>query len=120
MRRMIDSTCEPNPMSKEEIVDTLKTMVFGRQAFERFNAKEREALDKSWNLIDQYENRLKADMVAMLTEIQLEIEETEMGDNVPFGFEPVNKFYEGVSASSKVIQQKIDALKAENEDGNDD
>lgn len=50
-------------------------------------------------------------MVAMLTEIQLEIEELEMGNNVPFGFEPVNKFYEGVSASSKVIQQKIDVLK---------
>jgi hypothetical protein len=53
-------------------------------------------------------------MVAMLTEIQTEVEEIEMGDNVAFGFKPVNKFYEGVSASSKVIQQKIDALKGEN------
>lgn len=58
-----------------------------------------------------YEKCLKADLVAMLTEIQLEIEEIKMGNNVPFGFEPVNKFYEGVSASSKVIQQKIDKLK---------
>lgn len=58
----------------------------------------------------EYNARLRADMVAMLTEIQLEIEEIKMGDNVPFGFEPVNKFYEGVSASSKVIQQKIDKL----------
>ena len=75
MGMTIDNTCEPKPMSKEEIVDTLKTMVFGVQAFERFNAKERETLDKAWNIIDQYENRLKADMVAMLTEIQLECEE---------------------------------------------
>jgi hypothetical protein len=61
-----------------------------------------------------YEDRLKADMVAMLTEIQLEIEEIEIGNNVPFGFEPVSKtsaFYDGVSASSKVVQQKIDSLK---------
>lgn len=61
---------------------------------------------------DQYEARLKADMVAMLTEIQLEIEEIEI--DCPLGFEPVSKssaFYEGVSASSKVIQQKIDKLR---------
>jgi hypothetical protein len=55
---------------------------------------------------DQYEARLKA----ILVELQLEIEEIEMGNNVPFGFEPVNKFYEGVSASSKIIQQKIREL----------
>ena len=63
---------------------------------------------------DQYETRLKADLKAMLTELQLEIEEIEI--DVPFGFEPVSKtsaFYEGVSASSKVIQQKINALKAD-------
>ena len=65
---------------------------------------------------ESYEKRLKADLVAMLTEIQLEIEEIEI--DVPFGFEPVSKtsaFYEGVSASSKLIQQKINALKAESE-----
>lgn len=61
-----------------------------------------------------YENRLKADIVAILTEIQLEIEEIEIDNNVPFGFEPISKtsaFYDGVSASSKIIQQKINALK---------
>lgn len=57
-----------------------------------------------------YENRLKADLKAILVELQLEIEEIEMGNNVPLGFEPVNKFYEGVSASSKIIQQKIREL----------
>lgn len=75
------------------------------------NIEQFEAIPKA-----DYEARLKADMLAMLTDIQLEIEEIEMNNNVPFGFEPVNKFYEGVSASSKVIQQKIDALK-ESENG---
>ena len=53
---------------------------------------------------DQYENRLKADMVAMLTEIQLEIEEAsnEEGDWI---------FAEGEKFCSKLIQQKIDKLK---------
>lgn len=54
----------------------------------------------------------KEEVIATLEEIQLEIEEIEI--DVPFGFEPVSKtaaFYEGVSASSKVIQQKIDKLK---------
>ncbi len=59
-----------------------------------------------------YENRLKADLVAMLTELQLEIEEIKI--DLPFGFEPISKtaaFYEGVSASSGLIQQKINSLK---------
>ena len=118
MRRMIDSTCEPKPMSKEEIVDTLKTMVFGRQAFERFNAKERETLDKAWNIIDQYEARLKADMVAMLTDIQLEIEEKEQYYQDKF-LESKNVVHDvamggrmfGCGECKEVIQQKIDALK---------
>lgn len=45
MGMTIDNNFEPKPMNKEEIVDTLKSMVFGAQAFKRFNAKEREALD---------------------------------------------------------------------------
>lgn len=52
------------------------------------------------------------DVVAMLTELQLEIEEIEI--DCPNGFEPVSKtsaFYDGVSASSRVIQEKINALK---------
>jgi len=75
MEMTIDDSRESTPMSREEIVETLKTMVFGVQAFERFNAKERETLDKAWNIIDQYENRLKADMVAMLTDFLMDIEE---------------------------------------------
>lgn len=110
MGMAIDNTCEPKPMSKEEIVDTLKTMVFGVQAFERFNAKEREALDKAWNIIDQYEARLNADMVAMLTEIQLKLEELKSYDID----EVISK------KACDIIQQKIDALKAESEGEDED
>lgn len=55
-----------------------------------------------------YEARLKADMVAMLTDIQLEIEEkaSAEGDWI---------FAEGERVGSKLIQQKIDALKTESE-----
>ena len=96
------------PMSNEEIVDTLKTMVFGVQAFERFSAKEREALDKAWNMIDQYEARLKADLVAMLTDIQLEIEEMDSG----CGWEGYIK----KDVINDYLQQKINSIK-ENTDG---
>ena len=58
---------------------------------------------------DQYEARLKADMVAMLTEIQLEIEELK---NEPACCQ---HFVRGVRRSSEVIQQKIDKLKENNE-----
>lgn len=57
---------------------------------------------------DQYEARLKADMLAMLTEIQLEIE--EIWDNDP-------SYIEGVHDSEMVIQQKIDKLKENNTRG---
>ena len=64
--------------------------------------------------IDDYENRLKTDMVAMLTEIQLEIEEeswsleayVEDSDTREVDLDDVNR----------IIQQKIDKLK-ENTDG---
>ena len=61
---------------------------------------------------DQYKARLKADMVAMLTEIQLEVEELKN--------EPAccHHYKRGVNWSSDIIQQKINALK-ENTDGND-
>ena len=48
---------------------------------------------------DQYENRLKADMVAMLKELQEEIEELDTPNN--------NGAY---MDCSEIIQQKIDAL----------
>ena len=57
----------------------------------------------------EYENRLKADMVAMLAEIQLEIEECIDGQ------EGSPQFEQGVTIARvqvvEIIQQKIDKLK---------
>ena len=49
---------------------------------------------------DQYEARLKADMVAMLTEIQLEIDELDTPNNS-----------DAYMTCSEIIQQKINALR---------
>ena len=58
-----------------------------------------------------YKNRLKADMVAMLTDIQLEMEGLRFG-------QPPRKYV--VDECLDVIQQKIDALREVVEDGNND
>ena len=65
--------------------------------------REVEAIPK-----DQYENRLKSDMVAMLTELQQEIDEkaTELCDDGWW------------LTYNNLIQQKIDKLKG-NENGNE-
>lgn len=105
MEITIDNSCEPKLMSKEEIVDTLKTMVFGTQAFERFNTKERETLDKAWNLIDQYEARLKADMVTILNKIRAEITE-----NIEFN---IKMNYMGIVSGLALANDVIDKYNAE-------
>jgi hypothetical protein len=71
--------------------------------------REVEAIPK-----DQYENRLKADMVAMLTEIQLEIE--ELNNPLDYDFEGYNQC---AVDCEKLIQQKIDALREVVDDGSD-
>ena len=53
-----------------------------------------------------YENRLKVDMVAILTEVQLEIEELDTSGD---------EWSDSLDACSDIIQQKIDALKSESE-----
>ena len=63
------------------------------------DSKVNEALDK---LRADYENRLKADMVAMLTDIQLEIEELDTPNNGSAYMDCV-----------EIIQEKINALKGE-------
>lgn len=64
---------------------------------------------------DQYEARLKADMVAMLKEIQLEIEEIETYENT-FGSELRPKKADKIQKEClDLIQQKINVLK-ENKD----
>ena len=60
-----------------------------------------------------YETRLKADMVAMLTDLQLEIDdlwETTWAHDYRGGFK------DGCIESNNIIQQKIDKLKAESEE----
>jgi hypothetical protein len=53
-----------------------------------------------------YEQRLKSDMVAILTEIQTEIEETVKEEEL------IDKNWaNGLHYSEKIIQQKIDKLK---------
>lgn len=111
MGMTIDNSCEPKPMSKEEIVETLKAMVFGVQAFERFNAKERETLDKACSIIDQYEARLKADMVAMLEDLKKEMNPIKECEYQIYGKE----HWGFVGKCQDIIQEEINVLK-ENED----
>ena len=76
----------------------------------------KDTLRKHQMMQADYENRLKADMVAMLTEIQLEIK--ELWDN-RYDVWLDNQYYIGKSDTleevDEVIQQKINALKGENE-----
>ena len=71
------------------------------------NAPTVEAIPK-----DEYENRLKADMVAILTEIQLEIEEL----STPPAYQDEDYFLNGTNKCSELIQQKIDKYKTESEE----
>ena len=61
-------------------------------------------------LKSDYETRLKADMVAMLTDIQTEIEELDVSDVVPEYQDGAEETREYIA---NLIQQKIDALKGE-------
>lgn len=61
-----------------------------------------------------YENQLKADMVAMLTEIQLEIEELDSRAGYDGGGMPTfSTDYIRKKKVYELIQQKINALKEE-------
>lgn len=68
--------------------------------------REVEAIPKA-----NYEARLKADMVTMLTDIQLEIEETVKEEELID-----KKWANGLHYSEKIIQQKINALKEKEND----
>jgi hypothetical protein len=39
-------------LTKEEVIENLKTMIFGMQAFERFNAEERKTLDRAMYFLE--------------------------------------------------------------------
>jgi len=66
---------------------------------------------------DQYEARLKADMLAMLTEIQTEIEEYDVIGNHSTGSYDADlyngAYSDGMARASSIIQQKIDKLRGE-------
>lgn len=79
----------------------------------------KEVSKKAWeeaydSFKKEYGNRLNADLVAMLTEIQLEIEEQRQ-DNPEF-----NIWKDGYNTANDIdyviIQQKINELKAESEE----
>lgn len=67
----------------------------------------KEDLTHALLLWQNYENRLKADMVAMLTEIQTEIEEL----NTPPAYQDEDYFLIGTNRCSELIQHKINTLK---------
>lgn len=69
-------------------------------SFKKMKQLEDVAIPKA-----EYEARLKADMVAILTEVQLEIEELQ-GKYSPY-------YDEASQHTSELIQQKIDKLKGE-------
>ena len=74
----------------------------------------KEAIDKVSAYIEQmqadYENRLKADLKAILVELQLEIEEQ---CKIPNNNASAYDWNNGVYACYKAVQQKIDKLKGE-------
>ena len=77
--------------------------------------KTMQALSIAETVLGYYDDSLKADMVAMLTEIQLEFEEIEVvkeNTEIRVG-ECCMK-----GACIDLIQQKINSLKAESEDNN--
>lgn len=65
-----------------------------------------------------YENRLKADLVAILTEIQLEFEEEKLNtEHLHYDdLESAESYNTGIDNCIDTIQQKIDKYKAENEE----
>ena len=92
---------------------------------DKLNRKDVNCANVPMNFIDtaptveaipkaDYENRLKADMVATLTEIQLEIEEqNHKGSNCyRDGYTP---YSEGLDDCKDIIQQKINSLKENND-----
>lgn len=102
------SVCMPEP-EKTEICTSLGEAI--------------ETMRKYQMLQADYENRLKADMVAMLTELCLEIEEKKFLESSCYFMDKTEEKNYAVYTDdiSNIIQQKIDALKGEQEaaDGKD-
>ena len=105
-------------MTIDEAIKIVRTMHYPTNGD---NEKERDTaimllLDiarKYQKIQADYEKRLKADMVAMLADIQLEIKQNQI-------IAPQDSFYDkkldgqfnrGISKASEIIQEKINALK---------
>ena len=98
-------------MYGEDITKAWTTAVQQASILEQVKVKAQvEAYD---SFKKEYENRLKADMVAMLTEIQLEIEEKFNDRPFSYNHHQRTEFYRDID---EVIQQKINALKGEQND----
>jgi hypothetical protein len=102
-------------MTIEDIIQGLKEIIIICNSVFAYDRKKYidgaiDRLHKYQMLQADYENRLKADMVDMLTELQLEIEElNHKGSNCyRDGYTP---FSEGVDDCKDIIQQKINSLK---------
>ena len=79
----------------------MEERTFRRTVEELENASPVEAIEKA-----DYKARLKADLEAILVELQLEIEETVKEEEL------IDKNWaNGLHYSEKIIQQKIDKLK---------
>jgi hypothetical protein len=121
-------------MTKRELIDMFKNEIFPSQARHLKNVNyegkgevdEQEYLRDTAILIDlaekglDYENRLKADLKAILVELQLKIEELDSragydGNGMPtFSTDYIRK-----KKVNELIQQKINELKADKGGKND-
>ncbi len=109
MGRLIDADFILNKMekTKEQPVTYSECYAWDFAKALLNNAPTIEAITKA-----DYENRLKADMVAILTEIQSEIEKL----STPPEYQDEDYFLFGAQKCSEIIQKKINALKEESED----
>ena len=101
MGRLIDE-----PLLQEKLASIpMEERTFRRTVEELENAPTVEAIPKA-----DYENRLKADLVAMLTELQLEIEEKFNDRPFSYNHHQRTEFYRDID---EVIQQRINDLRGE-------
>ena len=94
---------------KKSILDMRRAQIC---TLDRFSLETAiDTMRKYQQFQSDYENRLKADMVAMLTEIQLEIEEMENPYTTRVSGCAQGGFERGARESQNLIQQKINSLK---------